>query len=384
MPSQDTSPNPSAAYASRSADDTAAREYPLTAWINRHRLAFIVPAMVTLVLGLYAGLQLLGLSAPWTTSRLAEMHGMLLVAGFLGTLISLERAAAIGQLWGYLSPVGFGIGAVLLFPVPLLGYSGITMGAVVLLAIYVTVWRKQPAAAIAVQALGGVLILAAALLGWAGVSIFALIALLAGFPILTIAGERLELARVAAPRWSAQMLLVALSLGLLLAATATLVWPSLGFRLVGLVLLGLVAWLGYYDVARHTVRSRGLPRYTAWCLLAGYVWLGVAGLIWLQMGQVSPGQLAYDAVIHAVFLGFVISMIFAHAPIILPAVVRCRLPYRPVMYVPVIVLHVSLLVRIGVGDGLNVEGVRLIGAIGNVAAVLLFAAIVLISVRRRP
>jgi len=36
----------------------------------------------------------------------------------------------------------------------------------------------------------------------------------------------------------------------------------------------------------------------------------------------------YDAVVHAIFLGFVISMVMAHAPVILPAVLRRPLPYR--------------------------------------------------------
>ena len=33
-------------------------------------------------------------------------------------------------------------------------------------------------------------------------------------------------------------------------------------------------------------------------------------------------------------LGFVFSMVFGHAPIVLPAVARLRLPYHPVLYLP--------------------------------------------------
>jgi len=43
-------------------------------------------------------------------------------------------------------------------------------------------------------------------------------------------------------------------------AAASLLWPSVGSQLWGLSLLGLVGWLAASDVARHTVRGRGLPR----------------------------------------------------------------------------------------------------------------------------
>ena len=85
------------------------------------------------------------------------------------------------------------------------------------------------------------------------------------------------------------------------------------------------------------------------CLLSGYGWLVVAGLVWLVGGAATSGP-AYDAVIHAVLLGFTLSMIMAHAPVILPAVLRRPLPYRPIMYLPVALLHASLVLRILFGD----------------------------------
>ena len=42
---------------------------------------------------------------------------------------------------------------------------------------------------------------------------------------------------------------------------------------------------------------------------------------------------------HAVFLGFTISMIMAHAPVILPAVLRRPLPYHPALLAPAVLLH---------------------------------------------
>ena len=154
----------------------------------------------------------------------------------------------------------------------------------------------------------------------------------------------------------------------------TLLWPVAGYPLLGLSLLSLVGWLMVHDVARRTIRANGLSRFMAGCLLSGYVWLAIAGAIWVLDGGVTEGP-AYDAVIHAVFLGFTMSMIMAHAPVILPAVLRCRLPYHPMMIAPPVLLHASLILRLAVGDARALDVARQIGGALNVVALLGFAAI---------
>jgi len=69
------------------------------------------------------------------------------------------------------------------------------------------------------------------------------------------------------------------------------------------------------------------------------------------------------------------SMIMPHAPVILPAVLRCRLPYNPVMIAPPVLLHTSLILRLAVGDGRGLDVARQIGGALNVVALLGFAAI---------
>ncbi|MBY0432052.1 MAG: hypothetical protein K2Q10_12695, partial [Rhodospirillales bacterium] len=81
--------------------------------------------------------------------------------------------------------------------------------------------------------------------------------------------------------------------------------------------------------------------------------------------------LAYDAVLHAVFVGFVFSMVFGHAPIILPAVLRVSVPFRPAFYLPLALLHLSLTLRIA-GDLGDFGEARLWGALLNGVAVALF------------
>jgi len=148
-------------------------------------------------------------------------------------------------------------------------------------------------------------------------------------------------------------------------------WPEPGVRGLGVGLLALTWWLARHDVARRTVRQRGLTRFMAVCLLGGYAWLGVGGAIAAVTGVAMPGLL-YDAMLHAVFIGFVISMVFAHAPVIFPAVLGLPLEYRPAFYLHVGVLHVSLILRV-VGDLVDSLGRwRVWGGMLNAVALLLF------------
>ncbi len=300
---------------------------------------------------------------------------MLMVLGFVGTLIALERAVALRRRLGFIAPALLGLGAlVLVSPAPLgIGRSLLVTGAAALVGLYVPLWRRQRDEAVLVQALGAVLALGAAVLWLGGAAVPALAPWLVGFVVLTIAGERLELARIAMGP-SAGHRLVLLASGLLAGVVASLLWPRVGTALLGATLLALTGWLAAQDVARRTIHTSGLTRYMAGCMLAGYCWLGVAGTIWLLGGPALDG-VRYDAVLHAVFLGFTLSMIMAHAPVILPAVLRRPLPYHPALYAPTILLHVSLATRLWVGDALGNHGAWVTGGVLNILAVLSFLAV---------
>lgn len=340
------------------------------------RLPFLLPGGLALLAGLDAALMLVGLPAPVSSARLPEVHGMLLVLGFVGTLVSLERAVALGRRTGYLAPALLGLGAILLVsPAPLVaGRVALVTGAAAFTLVYVPLWRRQRDDAVLVQALGAVLATGAATLWLGGVDVPALLPWLAGFVVLTIAGERLELARIAMGP-TAGGTLVGLATSLVAAIVASLLWPTIGTPLLGLTLLALVAWLATHDVARRTIRSTGLVRYMAASMLAGYFWLAVAGAVWLLGGPATEG-VRYDAVIHAVFLGFTMSMIMAHAPVILPAVLRRPLPYHPALLVPALVLHGSLALRLWAGDALGVQAAWELGGALNIAALLTFVLMV--------
>jgi hypothetical protein len=109
--------------------------------------------------------------------------------------------------------------------------------------------------------------------------------------------------------------------------------------------------------------------------------LGLGGLI-LVLGGFPPAGPVYDAVLHAIFVGFVLSMVFAHAAIILPAVARIEIPFHPALYVPLAALHVTVAARI-VGDLAGLPSLRRSGGMGNAIALVLFLLAVLAARARR-
>ncbi|WP_211217937.1 hypothetical protein [Microbacterium luticocti] len=336
------------------------------------RLIWILPAGLSLLAGLDAALLLLGVPAPVSAARLPDVHGMLMVLGFVGTLIALERATALARWYGFVAPALLGLGGIALLAdaVPLVVAKAVlAAGAAAFVALYVPLWRRQYDAALLTQLLGAGLALTGSLLWLAGAGMDRVLPWLIGFVVLTIAAERVELARITmGPNAGPRLLVHAWTVTA--ALTIGLVAPDAGAIALGVALLALVAWLIGHDVARHTIKATGATRYMAACILAGYVWLGVAAAA-LLFGA-PDAQPVYDTVVHAVFLGYTISMIMAHATTILPAVLHITLPYRPAFWVPAALLQLSLVVRLWVGDGLAVPAGWQIGGVLGVIALLLF------------
>lgn len=342
---------------------------------DAQRLPLLIPAMLSLLAGLWLGAIRVGWELPSWSWNATRVHGPLMVAGFLGTLIALERAVALGRAWAYLAPLCSGIGALLTIALPraLPGPWLLMTGATLLTVASLVVWRKQPSLHLAVMAAGAAGLVTALALWLSGTSIVHALGWWTSFPLLTIIAERLELNRLMQPsafgKWAFRGALVVLATGLGIGFAA----ESLGLRTVGLAWLVLALWLLQYDVARRTIRGKGLTRFIAVCLLGGYGWLGFAGVLALAVGEFVPGP-QYDAVLHAIFVGFTFSMILGHAPVIFPAVLGWRMPFHRGLYLPVVVLHGTLLLRVIGNLSWWIPG-RQWGGLGNVLAVLLFVAI---------
>jgi hypothetical protein len=337
------------------------------------RLPLMALVLLGLLAGLWTGLNRMGALPPLRPLPPAA-HGPLMVSGFLGTLISLERAVALQQRWPYVGPLLSGLGALALLaglPTPV-GALLMTLAGGVLTAVSLIIVRRQTALYTITMGLGAAVWLGGSALWLAGWPLYRVVSWWAGFLVLTIVGERLELSRVLRLGRGSQLAFAAATSLFLGGLALSLFAFAAGVRLASVGLIGLALWLAHYDVARRTVRQQGLTRYIAANLLFGYGWLAVSGILGLWFGGVMAG-LRYDAWLHALFLGFVFGMIFAHAPIILPALTGLSVPYHPVFYGPVALLQLSLLLRV-VGDLLPQLTWRQWGGWLNTAAILWFLA----------
>lgn len=338
------------------------------------RAPLLVLGFLSLFAGVAAGLVRLGWDVPRPAALAPELHGPLMIVGFFGTVISLERAVALARRWAYAGPLAAGAaGLAAAFGAPAAAAAAATVAAAVLAAGSLVVLARQPALHMACLTLGAGCWLAGSALWLAGLPLATAVPWWIAFLVLTIAGERLELTRMLPPAPVAQALFVAI-VAAAVAGAGIAVWaPRAGTLALGAALLALAAWLLRQDIARRTVRQRGLTRFIAVCLLSGYFWLGAGGAIVLGAGGLAPGTAAYDAALHAVLLGFVFAMVFGHAPVIFPAVLKVAVPYSPGFYAALAVLHASLLVRIA-GDFAASHAWRAAGGMLNALALALFVA----------
>ncbi len=366
----------------------------------RLRPWLLLPAGLALGSGVWAGLVRLGWAWRLPRSAWAGNHGALMVAGFLGTLICLERAVALRQARAYGPAIAAALGTTMLVLGLPVSWAGVllTGGALGLGLLYwpgLTTGGPAPLpgeapAAIRpwkapthhlVMAAGAGLWLGGNILWLSGRALVQVVPWWAGFLLFTIAGERLELSRILRPPRPVRALLL-LGVAIYVAGAALAVaLPGAGVRLAAAGSLLLALWLLRFDLARRNLRRSGLTRYIAVCLVTGYAWLAVSGLLGLIFGAAgsldggaSTAGPLNDARLHAFFLGFVFSLILAHAPLLFPAVSGRRLAYSWRFYAPLILLQFSLGLRLA-GDLLAQTTWRRWGGLFNAVSLLLFILI---------
>ncbi|MBI5927124.1 MAG: hypothetical protein HY836_16155 [Aquabacterium sp.] len=314
----------------------------------------------------------------------ASQHAALMICGFLGTVIGVERATAIHAPWTFLAPISSALGGLFLTT----GHAGISLwlfvlAALVFVMVNVFIVGRQATVHTYLLVLSALLWLAGnvrfMLHGLHNATLTAWFA----FLVFTIAAERLEMARLTRPH-AFSLPLLGSALAIVLAGTVVIEWhDSIGCVLFGTGLLALALWLIRFDIARHTVKAPGLSRYMAACLLTGYAWLGVSGLCWVALGM---GQSTRDAALHALALGFIMSMIMGHAPVILPSVAGIKLHVDARFYLPLALLHFSLFVRLAPGHANAIWQAH--GGMLNALAILAFALTVVSAIwswrRRHP
>ena len=377
------------------------------------RMILLMGAALALLAGLDAALVRLGALAPVSSTDLGAIHGILMVYGFLGTAICLERAVALNSRWAYLSPATSalaGIAAIVIsqsravanfiatLPLPaylsrtLPGYQSQrmlpavlwTISMITLVVIYRHVWRKRQASyAVLIQLVASCVGLCGILLWMRGLEVALIMPWWLFFLVLTIIGERLELARLAFSETTEKRVLVWVG-ALVISLALTLIVPIVAYPLLGISLAALAIDMGYHDVALKTIRIPGIPRLSAVAMLAGYGWTMLPAVLWITAPPTFSGY-GYDAIVHALTVGFAVSMVIAHAPVIIPSVIRREVPYHLAMWVPLALFHLSLLIRFLSGAREAALPWRFGGTLG-VCAFLLFvvttASVTIANTRR--
>ncbi|MBL8080766.1 MAG: hypothetical protein JNM55_22530 [Anaerolineales bacterium] len=349
---------------------------------TRH-IPFLLLAILALFAALWAGLMRLGWQLPALTPSLALAHGPLMISGFLGTLITLERAVAMQKKWMYIPSLLSGLGwlVTILIPSPPLGPILLTLASLGGVAILTEMTRREFALHTGTMLLGMLAWFTGNVLWLFGWQIFQVVFFWQAFLVLTIAGERLELSRVLRPSKNQQIAFGVIAVIFVTSLIVSTLNLQIGTRLNGAALLLLASWSIRSDIAWRNLKHK-LPvtRYIARCLALGFVWLGVGGVLSLVFGAQVAGP-RYDAILHVVFVGFVISMIFGHAPIIFPAILSVPINFQPAFYIHLILLHVSLALRV-FADYANLHPLRMWGGLLNEVAILLFIGMTVYSVRK--
>ncbi len=341
-------------------------------------LPLMLLAVVSVVLGTWVALVRVGWVLP--TPFALTSHGPLMIGGFFGALIGVERAVALGRRWVLIGPLCAATGAATL----LIGQDAAAGGlmltaALVMGATYLSVGVQHLRLHTLTMLIGALAWAAGAGLWLAGWPFPLTAHLWVAFLVLTIAGERLELARVTRPTPQVKRLF-AVILALLICSAILALWQvEVGLRGVGAGYLLLGLWLLRFDVARRVMRLEGLTRFISVCLLAGYFWLVTGGLLLLAGGGQTAGFI-YDAQLHSILVGFVFSMVVGHIPMIFPALSGIQLRFHPVLYGPLILLHASVLLRVS-GDLAFWPPGRKWGGLLSLVAVLLHG--LLLAILRR-
>jgi hypothetical protein len=340
---------------------------------DRRRFLLILLAGISLLTGLWAGLARMGWLLPLPNEQFVMMHGPLMVVGFLGTLIGLERAVALKSRWAYGIPVCAGLSAItalLTLPIQISASLGV-VAAILLIAVFVALYCQYPSEHFIIMALSALAWLSGNALWLADAAVFSIVPWWVGFLVLMIASERLELSRLRRPTALIRRAFHGCVAIILIGLGCSLFDFPRAIRISGLGFLGLAAWLLRYDLAWQSAQQSSLPRFMAISLIAGYLWLAAGGILWIVFAQFFSAGPRYDAMLHAIFLGFVFSMIFAHAPIILPTITGLALPFQNTFYLHAGLLHLSLLLRIAGDLSLSLSLQRWAGLL-NAGAILLF------------
>lgn len=332
--------------------------------IKIHRLPFLLIAFLSLIVGIFAGLARLG----WTQFSFPAMthHGAIMVGGFLGTLISLEKVIPLKKKWLFLFPVLSGSSIVAFFAgSQMISFILLVVASLGLAGAFLVYWMRERTLIYAMMFLGALSWLTGNLLMLQESFYPLAIAWWMGFALLIISAERLELMKFLPVSNASKYLFVFLLIIFL--AGAAISFHGAGSILGGVSLILIAVWLLKFDLIAITIKKTGLQKFVAISLLTGYISLLLTGVLTMSLADTA---FSYDITIHTFFVGFVFSMIFAHGPIILPGVIGSSAkPFHRILYVWLILLHASWVLRMAGGVTLEMEW-RMVSGIISLVGIL--------------
>ncbi len=342
----------------------------------RRRLPFVIMAMLAMLFGLLSGLQRIGWPLPMTS--VAPHHGAIMVGGFLGTLITLEKVIPLKRKILFLFPVisALSVASIALSNalIPSLLLILASLGLTVVFLLY---WLKERSIIYTLMFLGAACWLMGNILLAATGFYPNAIPWWTAFILFIIVSERLELSKFLPVTKRHKTILLALLMFYLVGCALT--FHGIGRYVASLSLLGIGLWLMRHDVVSINLRKRDLPRYVGIALLAGYFSLLLSGMFLLVANE-QP--LSYDIYVHSLFIGFAFSMIFAHGPVILPGVLGISTkPYHPILYVWLFLLHASWLARVVTDITLSIHLRMYTGGVSAAAILGYFITLAVLTLR---
>lgn len=343
-----------------------------------YRLPFFALAFLGLVTGVWAGVIRLGFDLPgvdWAT-----LHGPLMVGGFVGTVIGIERSILSGNGLWWIIPQLSGVSVVTW----IMGFAReapwLLAGASALLMVMqgIHLFRAGLSWLSAIQLAGAVCFLGGNLRLLLDPFLPAIVPWWMGFVLCFILATRLAYTSFREPfaRWLVRSGLLVYLAGILIPFHLD------GYYLTGSGLILIAVGMIVTEAGSGRVPATAFDVYSIAALVAAWWWLLIAGIGLLFWKEHLYG---YDATIHAFFLGFLFSMVFLHALGKAAALASlAHPPFHPVLFVWLVLLSASLAVRIFAGDILLMEVVKRWAGIFNGVSILgfLVSLIVLTLVRK--
>ena len=331
-----------------------------------NKTIFVLPFIIACLLAaIWSGWIRIGVSLP--VSSVAAHHGSLMINGFLASLIFLERAVTFKSRLALLLPALNTLSIILqVLRVPYAEYIYLLCDtAFIVMCIYFI--NKYKELYYYVFLTGAFCLLAGNIVLYKTQMYPVAVVWWMEFLLFSIVAERLELTRFLPTNKTKVLLLVASLVAVFI--SGFIPFHQYGGLVFAISLVTTAIWLLKYDMAFKSIKAKGQHKYSGLLLIVGYCWIIITSVLLTMWEDILFG---YDALIHSFFIGFVFSMIFSHAPIILPAVSGLSVKiYRPVLYLWFILLQFSLIARM-LGNVCEISFLRKIGGIVNGIVMILF------------